>query len=81
MEKTIKLIGNKRGGIDMITTYPQCYNLQVGGNNVQVSTGDSKESLQYWKEIKRAAETAIEKLEAPVIHVVVVNADHYRKRK
>lgn len=73
MKNTLTLKLNKQGGIDLLS--------DDGTHIVQHQTGNRDNSLQYWADLKIKAEQAIKHLSQPKIHVVIINADHYRKKK
>lgn len=72
--KKLELIQNNAGGIDLMTNVD-------AGNKVRILTGSRERSIQYWKEMQEAAQTALDHLRKPKIHVVIINADAYPKRK
>lgn len=71
----IGVIKNDVGGIDLVTQGKD------QPRYARIHTGNSKESLQYWSDLKQTAEVAINKLKASqTVHIIVVGDNGYAKR-
>lgn len=76
--KKIEIVKNNGGGVDLITRFTT----RTTEKPIRIYTGKAETSLQYWKDLRDAAEKAIKEINTkPVVHVVFINDNNPKKNK